>query len=51
MQGIWSSFVCRDTPEESPTAYKKARDIPPFIGEMVELERRLKPRHNYKAVD
>jgi RNA-splicing ligase RtcB len=51
MRGVWSSVVCKDTLEESPMAYKRARDILPFIGETVEVERRLKPLYNYKTVD
>jgi RNA-splicing ligase RtcB len=51
MRGVWSSVVCKDTLEESPMAYKKARDILPFIGETVEVEQRLKPLYNFKAVD
>jgi RNA-splicing ligase RtcB len=51
MRGVWSSVVCKDTLEESPMAYRKARDILPFIGEAVEVEQYLKPLYNYKAVD
>jgi RNA-splicing ligase RtcB len=51
MRGIWSSVICKDTLEESPMAYKKARDILDYIGETVEVEKRLKPLYNFKAVD
>ena len=51
MRGIWSSVICKDTLEESPMAYKKARDVLDYIGETVETEQRLKPLYNFKAVD
>jgi RNA-splicing ligase RtcB len=51
MRGVWSSVICKDTLEESPMAYKKARDVLDYIGETVEAERRLKPLYNFKAVD
>jgi RNA-splicing ligase RtcB len=51
MRGIWSSVICKDTLEESPMAYKKARDVLDYIGETVEVEHRLKPLYNFKSVD
>jgi RNA-splicing ligase RtcB len=51
MRGIWSSVICKDTLEESPMAYKKARDILEYIDETVDIELRLKPVYNFKAVD
>ena len=51
MKGIWSSVICKDTLEESPLAYKKARDVLDYIGETVEIEHRLRPLYNFKAVD
>ncbi|MDR0558426.1 MAG: RtcB family protein [Treponema sp.] len=51
MRGIWSSVICKDTLEESPMAYKKARDVLDYIGDTVDVERRLKPLYNFKAVD
>jgi len=51
MRGVWSSVICKDTLEESPMAYKKARDVLDYIGETVEVEQRLKPLYNFKAVD
>ena len=51
MKGIWSSVICKDTLEESPIAYKKAKDVLERIGETVEVEHRLKPLYTYKAVD
>jgi len=51
MRGIWSSVIGKDTLEESPMAYKKARDVLDYIGETVEVEQRLKPLYNFKATD
>jgi RNA-splicing ligase RtcB len=51
MRGIWSSVICKDTLEESPMAYKKAKDVLDYIDETVEVEHRLRPLYNYKAVD
>jgi RNA-splicing ligase RtcB len=51
MRGIWSSTVCKDTLEESPMAYKRAKDVLDYIGDTVEIEKRLKPLYNFKAVD
>jgi RNA-splicing ligase RtcB len=51
MRGIWSSTVGKDTLDESPMAYKRPRDILDYIGETVEIEARLKPLYNFKAVD
>jgi RNA-splicing ligase RtcB len=51
MRGIWSSVVCKDTLEESPMAYKKAKDVLDYISGTVEVEQRLKPLYNFKAVD
>lgn len=51
MRGIWSSVICKDTLEESPMAYKKARDVLDYLGETVEVEQRLKPLYNFKSVD
>ena len=51
MKGIWSSVICKETLEESPMAYKKAQDILDYIGETAEVEQRLKPLYNFKAVD
>jgi len=51
MKGIWSSVICKDTLEESPMAYKKAKDVLDYIGETAEVECRLMPLYNFKAVD
>jgi hypothetical protein len=51
MKGIWSSVICKDTLEESPMAYKKARDVLDYIEATAQIEHRLKPLYNFKAVD
>jgi RNA-splicing ligase RtcB len=51
MRGVWSSVICKDTLEESPMAYKKARDILPFLNETIDISARLKPVYNFKATD
>jgi RNA-splicing ligase RtcB len=51
IRGVWSSVIRKDTLEESPMAYKRARDVLDYIGETVEMERRLKPLYNFKPVD
>jgi RNA-splicing ligase RtcB len=51
MRGIWSSVICKDTLEESPMAYKKARDVLDYINDTVIVEERLKPLYNFKATD
>ena len=51
MKGIWSSVICKDTLEESPMAYKKARDVLDYVGETLEVTHRLRPLYNFKAVD
>jgi len=51
MRGIWSSVICKDTLEESPMAYKKPRDVLYYISDTVDVEKRLKPLYNFKAVD
>ena len=51
MRGVWSSVIGKETLEESPLVYKKARDVLDYIGETVEVEKRLKPLYNFKAVD
>lgn len=51
MRGIWSSVIGKDTLEESPMAYKKGRDVLDYIDETVEVEQRLRPLYNFKAVD
>ena len=51
MKGIWSSVICKDTLEESPMAYKKARDVLDYVQESLEVTHRLRPLYNFKAVD
>ncbi|MDR1893826.1 MAG: RtcB family protein [Spirochaetales bacterium] len=49
MRHVWSSCIDKDTLDESPMAYKRPRDILDYIGETVEVERRLVPVYNFKA--
>jgi RNA-splicing ligase RtcB len=51
MRGVWSSTVGKDTLEESPMAYKRPKDVLDYIGDTVEVEKRLKSVYNFKAVD
>jgi RNA-splicing ligase RtcB len=51
MRHVWSSTVCKETLDESPMAYKKPRDVLDYIGETVEIEQRLTPVYNFKAID
>ena len=51
MQGICSSVIGNDTLEESPMAYKKAKDVLEYIGETVQVEQRLRSCYDFKAVD
>ena len=51
MKGIWSSVICKDSLEESPLVYKKPKDVLDYIGETVEIQKRLKPVYNFKAID
>jgi RNA-splicing ligase RtcB len=51
MRGIWSSVICKDSLEESPMAYKKAKNVLAYIGESVDVEQRLKPLYNFKAIN
>jgi len=51
MKGIWSSVICKDTLEESPMAYKKPKDVLDYISDTVDIQKRLKPLYNFKAVD
>ena len=50
MRGVWSSTVCKETLDESPMAYKKPKDVLEYIGDSVEVEARLTPVFNFKAV-
>jgi RNA-splicing ligase RtcB len=49
--GGGNHFIEIDKDEESPMAYKRAKDILEYIGDTVEIEHRLKPLYNFKAVD
>lgn len=49
MQGIYSTSVCKSTIDESPFAYKDVADIINNIGEMVTIDKIIKPVYNFKA--
>ena len=49
MQGIYSTSVCESTIDESPMAYKSAKEIESLIGDTVEIVKRIKPIYNFKA--
>jgi hypothetical protein len=51
MRGIGSSVIGKDTLEESPMAYKKAREILDYLGETVAIEQRLNPLYNFKSLN
>jgi RNA-splicing ligase RtcB len=51
MRGVWSSTVGKDTLEESPMAYKRPKDILEYIGETVDIEKRLTPLYNFKVAE
>ncbi len=51
MRGVWSSTVCKETLDESPMAYKRAKDILEFLDDTIEIERRLIPLYNFKSPD
>ncbi|QQO10130.1 RtcB family protein [Breznakiella homolactica] len=51
MRGIWTSCVSEKTLDESPMAYKKTGDVLAFLGETVDVSRRLLPEYNFKAAE
>jgi RNA-splicing ligase RtcB len=51
MRGIWSTTVCKETLDESPMAYKRPKDILEYLGETVDIEKRLTPLYNFKNVE
>jgi RNA-splicing ligase RtcB len=46
---IWSTCISKYTLDESPQAYKKARDIIRFLAPTVEIISHMKPLYNFKA--
>jgi RNA-splicing ligase RtcB len=51
MRGVWSSTVGKETLDESPMAYKRPKDVLEYLSESIEVEQRLRPVYNFKAVD
>lgn len=51
MEGIYSSTVRAATIDEAPMAYKPAQEILEAISPTVEVENRLTPVYNFKAVE
>lgn len=51
MDGIYSSTVMVDTIDEAPMAYKPAQEIIDALGPTVEIQSRLTPVYNFKAVE
>lgn len=49
MKGIWTTCVKKSTLDESPMAYKSAKEILDVIEETVEIEDFLTPVYNFKA--
>lgn len=49
MQGIYSTSVCESTIDESPMAYKSAKEIESLIADTVDVVKRIKPIYNFKA--
>jgi RNA-splicing ligase RtcB len=51
MEGVYSTTVCEGTLDESPMAYKRLEDIVDNIVDTVDVEKRIRPVYNFKAVD
>lgn len=49
MEGIFTTSVSRDTIDECPMAYKDMDDILLNIGDMVTVDKKIKPIYNFKA--
>ena len=50
MKGIYSSSITKGTIDESPQAYKPAREIIAAIGDTVTINAVIRPIYNFKAV-
>ena len=48
---VWSSCITKNTLDESPQAYKKAKDIIKYLEPKVDIECHMKPVYNFKAND
>lgn len=49
MNGIWTTSVSEETLDEAPMAYKPMEEIEDYIGETVEIQKRIIPVYNFKA--
>ncbi|MBK8803786.1 MAG: RtcB family protein [Fibrobacteres bacterium] len=49
MRGIWSSCVCERTLDESPQAYKPAKEILDLLDATAHIDEILRPVYNFKA--
>lgn len=49
MKNVYSTTVCEGTLDESPMAYKPAKEIIELIAPTVEIEKVIKPIYNFKA--
>lgn len=49
MEGIFTTSVCRDTIDESPFAYKDAKEIEEAVSDTVTVTAHLKSVYNFKA--
>ncbi len=49
MKGIFTTCVSNSTLDESPMAYKPAKEILDVIGDTIEIKEILKPIYNFKA--
>ncbi len=49
MKGIYCSCIGKETLDEAPFAYRDVGEIEGWIGDTVEITRRLRPVYNFKA--
>ena len=49
MKGVWTSCVSKGTLDESPFAYKKAKDIIKYLEPVIDIECHMKSVYNFKA--
>ena len=51
MEGIYTSTVSRDTPDECPMAYKDPRIIIAAIGDTVRIKKQIRLIYPFKSSD
>ncbi|MCI8665340.1 MAG: RtcB family protein [Dorea sp.] len=49
MKGIYSTCIGKETLDEAPFAYRELGELEGWIGDTVDIGRRLRPVYNYKA--